>query len=187
MTDPDGVGVPWLAASVIALGIVALLARPLASRVVADPVPVLLVLFVAIGSAGALWPLRGRARACSAPLAVAVLTIGVGAFAGGRLLAGGPAAIGIPLGPLALNGLAAVTEEAFFRRLVYGVLAPHGPALAIIGSAFAFAVVHVTVWGTGVFPLDLAAGLLLSWQRRATGRWSVPAVTHVAANLLAAL
>jgi hypothetical protein len=29
------------------------------------------------------------------------------------------------------------------------------------------------------------AGLLLSWQRFASGRWTVPAVTHAVANLLA--
>jgi hypothetical protein len=45
----------------------------------------------------------------------------------------------------------------------------------------------VTVWGAGVLPLDLAAGLLLSWQRAASGRWAVPAATHTVANLLAAL
>lgn len=47
-----------------------------------------------------------------------------------------------------------------------------------------FAVVHVTVYGAWVLPLDLAAGLVLSWQRWATGSWGVPAVTHVVANLL---
>ncbi len=59
--------------------------------------------------------------------------------------------------------------------------------MAVVGTAAAFAVVHVTVWGWWVLPLDLAAGLLLSWQRAATGRWSVPAATHVLANSLALL
>jgi membrane protease YdiL (CAAX protease family) len=48
-----------------------------------------------------------------------------------------------------------------------------------------FAAVHVTVWGWAVLPLDLAAGLVLGWQRWASGGWSVPAATHVAANVLA--
>jgi membrane protease YdiL (CAAX protease family) len=38
-----------------------------------------------------------------------------------------------------------------------------------------------------VLPLDLAAGLLLGWQRQATGSWAVPAATHVVANLLVVL
>ncbi len=45
----------------------------------------------------------------------------------------------------------------------------------------------MTVWGWWVLPLDLAAGLILSWQRAATGRWAVPAATHVLANTLALL
>jgi membrane protease YdiL (CAAX protease family) len=57
----------------------------------------------------------------------------------------------------------------------------------VVGSAVCFAAVHVTVWGVAVLPLDLAAGLILGWQRAATGRWSVPAITHVAANVLAVL
>jgi hypothetical protein len=35
-----------------------------------------------------------------------------------------------------------------------------------------------------VLPIDLAAGLVLSWQRWASGSWRVPAVTHVLANVL---
>jgi hypothetical protein len=37
------------------------------------------------------------------------------------------------------------------------------------------------------FWVDLGAGLLLSWQRWASGTWAVPAATHVAANLLVVL
>jgi membrane protease YdiL (CAAX protease family) len=89
---------------------------------------------------------------------------------------------------VALNALAAVAEEAFFRRYLYGlVAASSSPAVAVGVTAALFAVVHVTVWGWWVLPLDLAAGLILSWQRAATGRWSVPAVTHVLANTLALL
>ena len=81
-----------------------------------------------------------------------------------------------------------MAEEAFFRRYLYGLLAPaHGMAVAVVVTAALFALVHVTVWGWWVLPLDLAAGLLLSWQRAATGRWSIPAVTHVLANTLALL
>jgi len=110
----------------------------------------------------------------------------VGAFGVGRLLAVGT----LPAAPLVfrslvLNSLAAVSEEAFFRRLAYGVADVRGPALAIGTSAALFAAVHVTVWGWAVLPLDLAAGLVLGWQRWASGGWSVPAGTHVVANVLA--
>ena len=116
-----------------------------------------------------------------------VLAVGVAAFALGRALGGGHA----PHGPVAelllLNSLAAVAEEAFFRRLVYGILAPASPVIAVAGSALLFAVVHVTVYGLWVLPLDLAAGLVLSWQRWAANSWQVPAVTHLLANLLVVL
>ena len=88
---------------------------------------------------------------------------------------------------IGLNTLAAVAEEAFFRRLVYGALLAGGPALALVGSAVLFSAVHVTVYGLWVLPLDVAAGLLFGWQRQVTGSWTVPAVTHAVANLLVVL
>jgi hypothetical protein len=166
----------------------ALLARPLALTVVAHPVVFLVGLFLALGLAGAVWPLpAGDGPPAGAAVAVPVLALGLAAVAGGRLLAGGPSGSPLAAAPVALNVLAAVTEEAFFRRLAYGLLAPRGVAVAVAGSALAFAAVHLTVWGPGVLPLDLAAGLLLSWQRAASGRWAVPAATHAVANVLAAL
>jgi hypothetical protein len=33
-------------------------------------------------------------------------------------------------------------------------------------------------------PLDITAGLLLSWQRAASGSWRIPAVTHALANVM---
>jgi hypothetical protein len=116
------------------------------------------------------------------------LGVGLGAFAGGRLVAlGSLPAAPLVVRSLALNSLAAVAEEAFFRRLAYGVAEVGGPVLAVVASAVVFAAVHVTVWGWAVLPLDLAAGLVLGWQRWASGGWSVPAATHVAANVLAVL
>ena len=114
-----------------------------------------------------------------------MLLLGVGAFALGRVLAAGsPAAPPATAFVVGINTLAAVAEEAFFRRLVYGALLAGGPTTALVGSAVLFAAVHVTVYGLWVLPLDLAAGLLLGWQRQATGSWAVPAVTHAIANLL---
>jgi membrane protease YdiL (CAAX protease family) len=57
--------------------------------------------------------------------------------------------------------------------------------VAVLGSAVVFALVHLPAYGTAALPVDLGAGLLLSWQRSASGRWTVPAVTHAVANLLA--
>ena len=57
----------------------------------------------------------------------------------------------------------------------------------MVGSAVLFALVHVTVYGLWVFPLDLAAGLVFGWQRWVSGSWRPSAVTHVVANLLVML
>jgi len=176
-------------AVVVALGAGALLARPVLVRAVAHPTAMLAMLFVGLGLAGLCWPLDPAATTAAMTTPLAVLAVGVGALLAGRLIAAGTAAAAVPppLAPLLLNGLAAVAEEAFFRRLLYGLLAPRGTTVAVVGSAACFAAVHVTVWGFGVLPLDLAAGLLFGWQRAATGRWTVPACTHVVANVLAVL
>lgn len=180
-----------VAAAVAVAGCAVLLARPAFLPSGEDPTARLVVLFVTLGAVGALWPLAwadGRPQPARSAALVA-LALGCAAFVVGRLAMGGPgAAWAAPLlvRSLVLNSLAAVAEEAFFRRLVYGLLDRRwGTAVAVAGSAAAFAVVHVTVWGWWVLPLDLAAGLLLSWQRAASGRWTVPAVTHVLANVLA--
>jgi len=85
---------------------------------------------------------------------------------------------------VAASLFAAVAEEGFFRRLVYGALIRWGPVMAIGGAAVLFAVVHVPAYGAAVLPINITAGLLFGWQRWATGGWSAPALTHVAANLL---
>lgn len=172
-------------------GCAVLLARPSLLPAGQDPTARLVWLFVLLGLVGAFWPTAGAAVAAGpAPAPVALLALGLGSFAFvvGRVATGGFAA-SHPwfVRSLVLNALAAVAEEAFFRRLVYDLLSPYGGAVALVGSAALFAVVHVTVWGLWVLPLDLAAGLLLSWQRSVSGRWSVPAATHVLANALAIL
>lgn len=176
---------PAVAAAVA--GGAVLLGRPWLVRDAPDPTAVLVVVFVAVAMVGAWAPItrNGSERLAGRGTAVAVTAVGVGAFVVGRVLGGGEAAAPAIAAYLLLNTLAAVAEEALFRRLVYGLLAPYGAAVAVIGSAAAFAAVHATVWGVWVLPLDLAAGLVLSWQRWASGRWSVPAVTHAVANVLA--
>ncbi len=85
--------------------------------------------------------------------------------------------------PLVL--LAAVAEEALFRRVAFAALEPAGAAIAIGVTSLLFAAIHLPLYGVAAFPVDLGAGLLLGWQRWASGTWTVPATTHVVANVLA--
>jgi len=112
------------------------------------------------------------------------LALGVGAMAVATVVSG--PVIPVRLGPqaLVLNSLAALCEEAFFRRFLYGRLAAFGAVAAVAATALLFALVHLPAYGMAAFWVDLGAGLLLSWQRWASGTWTVPAATHVAANLL---
>jgi membrane protease YdiL (CAAX protease family) len=188
---PPTVAAPRAAVVVVAAGCAVLTARPLLLEAAGiGPAPLFATLFVALLAVSLLWPAPAAGAADATPSApvLPVLGVGVAAFVAGRLLLTGtpPPAPATAL-VVGLNTLAAVAEEAFFRRLVYGVLLPGGPALAVGGSALLFAAVHVTVYGLWVLPLDLAAGLLFGWQRRATGSWLVPAATHAVANLLVVL
>jgi membrane protease YdiL (CAAX protease family) len=150
----------------------------------------------------------------SLPFGVALLAGGylvllVGALAVRTVRANGPLGWGVPLvlglvgvagaavvgGPVAdrrvgavaagLALLAAVAEEALFRKVLYDRLLRFGIVAAVVGSAVVFALVHLPAYGVAAMPVDLGAALLLSWQRYASGRWTVPAVTHAVANLLA--
>lgn len=175
----------WPPAVTVALGCGLLLARPLLWSVPGlPPVAVLVLTFGALGLVGAFWPLApgGHTRGSGG---AGVLLVGVGAFAVARLVGGGEPVATATARVVVLSSLAAVAEEAFFRRLVFAALARHGEAVAVVGSAAVFAVCHVTVYGSWVLPIDLAAGMLLGWQRAASGGWRVPAVTHVVANVLA--
>lgn len=166
--------VPWPA--VFAGGCLLLLARPFVSAALL-PLPYLL-----LGATALLVSMQPRSAGGLHP--AIVLVAGCIALLAARAVAG----IGIPArggaSAVALNTLAAVSEEAFFRRFLYGALARRGVALAVGGSALAFALLHVPAYGTQALPVDLGAGLLLSWQRWASGRWEIPAATHAAANIL---
>jgi membrane protease YdiL (CAAX protease family) len=124
----------------------------------------------------------GPGRAMLRPslvLAIGLVAIAVALVAGGRPVAAPVAAWSLPLALLA-----AVAEEALFRRAAYSALERHGAALAVGVTAVAFALIHVPLYGWAVLPVDLGAGLLLSWQRWASGTWTVPAATHAAANFV---
>jgi membrane protease YdiL (CAAX protease family) len=185
-----------LADAALAAGLAFLLART-AVGTVAAAVPVLVAGYLAMAATALAVPApaaeggAGRAvhawRSATPPLGwAAPLGIGLAAVAAAGMVAGpapdprvGAAAAGLGL-------LAAVAEEALFRRLLYlRLLARYGTVVAVLGSAALFALVHLPAYGTAALPVDLGAGLLLSWQRFASGRWAVPAVTHAVANLLA--
>lgn len=163
-------------AATIAFGCAALALRP--------PATVGAVVTTGIvGIAGMLTPLRIPAQRPSPLRWLAAVVLGVAAFVIARWMS---PSVALPFWwPAAIaNVVAAIAEEAFFRRLAFGVLSRWGVVVATMGTAVAFAAIHVPVYGPGVVPIDLAAGLLLGWQRWATGGWSAPAVTHVVANLL---
>jgi hypothetical protein len=175
---------PALATAVVAALLVAFVARPLLNLWADDPTVPLVVLFSVLLVIGVAWPAVTAERATGWAV---VALVGVAAFVIGRLIGGGHPPAVLSARVLALNSLAAVAEEAFFRRLIYAVLSPGGAGLAVVGSTTLFALAHVTVYGWWVLPLDLAAGLVLSWQRWASGSWTAPAVTHVVANVLVIL
>jgi membrane protease YdiL (CAAX protease family) len=113
------------------------------------------------------------------------LGLGLVAVVGAGVVAGpiadrrvGGVAVGLAL-------LAAVAEEALFRRVLYARLLRFGVVVAVGSGAALFALVHLPAYGLAAMPVDFGAALLLGWQRYASGRWTVPAVTHAVANLLA--
>jgi membrane protease YdiL (CAAX protease family) len=120
-----------------------------------------------------------RRLAPAAGLAIGLAAVGVATWVSGPL-------VHLPFSTwaLPLSVLAAVAEEALFRRVAYAWLERWGAPVAVMGSAALFALMHAPLYGAAVFPVDLGAGLLFAWQRWATGTWTVPAATHSAANLL---
>jgi Type II CAAX prenyl endopeptidase Rce1-like len=182
-------GAVVLSGAAAVVGTALLAARPALVAATGAPVPTLVALFVALLGLGVLLPLP-RAAAVRPSLRVrpvVALAVGCAAFALGRAVAGGVAVAPATAFVLATNTLAAIAEEAWFRRLWFGLLAPVGPGFALVGSTVLFALVHMAIYGVWVLPLDLAAGAILGWQRWTTGSWTVPAATHVVANVLMVL
>jgi membrane protease YdiL (CAAX protease family) len=174
---------------VAVVGCVLLASRPALVALTGQAIPTLVVLFVALLVFGVVL-LPDARESLFAPRRLSVLVplaFGIGVFALGRVTSAGAAPGSLSTVVVATNVLAAVAEEAWFRRLWFALLEPAGPVAAIGGTSVLFALVHVATYGMWVLPLDLAAGLLLGWQRHATGSWYVPACTHAIANLLVLL
>jgi len=148
--------------------------------------PCVVVVTAVVGMIGALAPVPGPGGGSGPGAArwLGAVGLGIAAFALGRWVHSPVAPVPITAVALTANLTAAVAEELFFRRLGYGWLARWGTAWAIGGTAILFAVVHVPAYGMQALPIDVAAGLLFGWQRWATGSWTAPAVSHMAANLL---
>jgi membrane protease YdiL (CAAX protease family) len=185
-------GTPWSGAAltrpawvVVVGGLAFLLGRP-GLHAMGFGVPLLLAGYLAFGGAALVVGERHARQAREAPLGWGVpLGIGVVAVIAAGM-AGGPAPdrrVGMVAGGITM--VAAVAEEALFRRVLYDRLLRFGVVAAVGGTAVVFALVHLPAYGVAAMPVDLGASLLLSWQRYASGRWTVPAVTHVVANLLA--
>ena len=170
---------PWITPAVAGAGLLALAARaPSAGAVLVT---------AAVGAAGAIAPVKGRIDESEARLRLPwVVALGTAPFfvAASWLR---PSFVDAGAFAIAASVLAAVAEELFFRRLVFGWLSSWGPAVAIVGSAALFAIVHAPAYGLAVLPIDFAGGLIFGWQRRASGGWQAPALTHSIANLLAAM
>ncbi len=166
----------WAIPAAVLLGCAALAGRSMSLLAIGPTVAVGVV-----GLAGAVG--AKQVSRASRVRFVAVTFVGVAAVALVRSIAP-------PLHPVytpeafTANIVAAIAEEAFFRRFVYGWLAARSEGLAIVGAAALFALIHVPTYGFGVLPIDFAAGLLLGWQRRESGTWMSPAVTHIVANIL---
>jgi membrane protease YdiL (CAAX protease family) len=161
-----------------------LVARPFAQAATGTRIALFAASYLTIGLASIAVPM-GRERPHLAP-GLALLW-GFGAVVVAANVAGSPVPLPWSAAALPLSLLAAVAEEALFRRLAYARLEPFGTAVAIVGSAVLFGLVHVPAYGLTALPVDVGAGLLFGWQRWASGTWTVPAATHAVANALAVL
>jgi len=166
--------------------LVPLLGAALASAALAlrTPGPGSLLVLAAVGALGLTAARAGEERRASAAVWLAVVAAGLAAFGAVRLSIGQALPV-VGVLPVAAAVAAAVAEEAFFRRFLYGWLLRWGAGLAVVTTAVVFAAVHVPGYGWGAGLVDVGAGLVLGWQRWATGGWTAPAVTHAAANLMA--
>lgn len=162
---------------VLALGCVALALRGVGTWSFA--VPVLVAVGVVLAQPAARADV-GRLRW------LAVTTAGIAACALVRIALPGVPVRTTVVGIVA-SVVAAIAEEVVFRRGLYGALERWGPLVVVVASAIAFGLVHVPMYGWTVVPVDVGAGLVFGWQRWASGGWTSPAATHVAANLMGAI
>ena len=173
-----------LATTVVAVGSILLALRPLSDVGANTRVVLFGATYLTIGLASIAVPV-GRDRPHLSP--VMALGFGVGAVVAIAWVDGPSVPSPWAVAALPLSLLAAVAEEALFRRVAYARLERFGVVVAIAGSALLFGLVHVPAYGLAAMPVDVGAGLLFGWQRWASGTWRVPAATHAFANALVVL
>lgn len=174
----------WAATLVVVVGFAVLVARPFAEAATGTRTALFAASYLTIGLASIAVPLE-RERPHLAP-GLALLW-GFGAVAVAANVSGSPVPLPWSAAALPLSLLAAVAEEALFRRLAFARLERFGVVVAVVGSALLFGLVHVPAYGLAALPVDVGAGLLFGWQRWASGTWTVPAATHAFANALVVL
>jgi membrane protease YdiL (CAAX protease family) len=174
----------WAAKIVIVVGTAVLVLRPFVAAPSGARVSLFAVSYLTIGLASIAVPAeRDRARVAPG----FVLLMGFAALALSASVVGTPVPLPWSAAALPLSLLAAVAEEALFRRLAFARLERFGAVVAVAGSAILFGLVHVPAYGFAALPVDVGAGLLFGWQRWASGTWTVPAATHAFANALVVL
>lgn len=183
-TRPDSAA--CIRAGSVATGVIILLARPAIASSVGWSAPVVAGVFATILALGLAPPTERLERISRGSITweARVFTAGAVVFLVGRLISTGHSPMPATGLFVALNTLAAIAEEALFRRVFFDMLFPAGPIAAIGGSALLFGLAHVTVYGLWAFPIDVAAGVIFGWQRWASGSWLVPAATHAVADFL---
>jgi membrane protease YdiL (CAAX protease family) len=170
--------------AVVVVGVAVLALRPFANATPDARIALLAASYLTIGLASIAVPLeRDRARVAPA----LALLVGLGAVAGSAIAAGASVPLPWSAAALPLSLLAALAEEALFRRVAYARLERFGTVVAVAGSALLFGLVHVPAYGVAALPVDVGAGLLFGWQRWASGTWTVPAATHAFANAVVVL
>jgi membrane protease YdiL (CAAX protease family) len=172
---------PWVVA---VAGCTILVARPFVGTAPDERALVFGIAYVAIAGASLAIPLA-RDRAPLSP--AIVVTVGIALVFVAVLVAGTRVPTPWPAAALPMSTIAAIAEEALFRRIAYARLAPFGAFAAVVGSAVLFGLVHLPAYGVAAFPVDVGAGLLFGWQRWASGSWLSPAITHASANAVAIL
>ncbi|MEA2487641.1 MAG: Type prenyl endopeptidase Rce1-like [Actinomycetota bacterium] len=165
-----------------------LLLVPFRLMLVGLTIPRTLILLACYGAIGGLSMAATKKVTVHAHLGpLTAVAIGVAAVGAASLWAGPAPARSLDAVAVVLGIAAAISEEALFRGLLFQRLERFGAMAAVVIGALVFALVHVPLYGTAAFSVDFAAGLLLGWQRWATGGWGASATTHAVANVLAVL
>ena len=167
---------------IVAAGSVVLLARPFVGVAPDDRVLLFATVYLVVAATSLAVPVANERPRVSPSI---VLAIGVASIVLAWTFAG--PSVPTPHASLALplSLLAAVAEEALFRRVGYARLARFGALVAVAGSAILFGMIHLPAYGVAALPVDLCAGVLFGWQRWASGTWLMPAGTHAFANAVA--